>query len=263
MLRVASWGCGLQSTTMIAMSALGELEPLDAVIHCDLGWERQATMESRRWYTDWLAYRGVLVLILDVGDIRQLGSTEHIHMPFWTQDGGHLRRQCTRHFKIRPMRQRVRQLLGYDPSVPPAPPPGSVEQWIGISLDEWQRADESRVQYIHNRYPLLQHDMTREDCARWLEEHDLPVPIKSACVGCPFRKASEWLEMRESTPGEWAEAVAFDEQIRHHKLDRVTAGELYVYKHRAPLTEADLEADAAREMQTSAYQIPMAFKWRS
>jgi len=37
--RVISWGRGIPSTTMAVMSALGHLERVDAVLHCDPGWE--------------------------------------------------------------------------------------------------------------------------------------------------------------------------------------------------------------------------------
>lgn len=254
MIRVASWGAGVQSTAMIAMSALGELPPLDLVVHCDLGWERQATVEARDWYTEWLTRRGVEVVILPVGDIREWGSERHIHMPFWTKAGGHLRRECTGMAKVESTRRHIRQRLGYPPSTPPHPQPGAVEQWIGISLDEWQRAAVSRVQYIVNRYPLLEKEFGRWDCANWLADHDLPVPIKSACIGCPFRSAGEWLEMKRDAPDEFAQAVEFDERIRHHELDKVENAELFIYRHidldkghRVPLAEANLERDVLRE----------------
>ena len=42
-MKFISWGGGVQSTTMAVMSALGDLEPVDAVIFADTGWEREAT----------------------------------------------------------------------------------------------------------------------------------------------------------------------------------------------------------------------------
>jgi len=262
--RVLAWGCGLQSTTLAAMSTLGELEPLDLVLHCDLHWERGETLRSRDRWAEWLLNRRQQVEILDVGDVREKGSEEHIYLPFWTPAGGHLRRQCTRAMKVRPMRRHIRQALGYPASVPPAPQAGAVKLWIGFSLDEYDRAFDDNVQYMRNRYPLIERGMTRTDCARWLREHDLGalVPGKSACVGCPFRQASEWLDMRETAPCEFDEAVAFDEMIRDHPLDRVTSEQLYLYKvldldarRRSPLKDADLERDAQRERQ--ARQLPL------
>jgi len=107
--------------------------------------------------------------------------------------------------------------------------------------------------------------MTLNDCVDYLEEHNLPVPVKSACIGCPYRSASEYLTRRpefieglkHEAPEEWEQATAFDEANRNNPLARrggSTADELYIYK-RGPLAEADLEADAARERQGK--QLPL------
>ena len=180
-----SWGCGVQSTVPAVMSALGDLESLDVVITADTGWERAKTYEMRNFYTDWLRERGVRVEIVSAGDIRKLGAAEHIHIPFWTSDGGPLRRQCTWHFKIRPIRQYVRELLGYHPSKPPHPPSGSAELWLGISVDEYKRMANSRVKFITHRWPLIERRMTRQDCIDYLAEHNLPVPPKSGRTTLP------------------------------------------------------------------------------
>lgn len=258
--RVLSWGAGLQSTVLGEMSARGDLPRLDAIIHADTGWERAVTVEMRDWYTARWREMGLRVEIISAGNVRRDAAEAHIHIPFWTASGGPLRRQCTHRFKIVPIKQRIRELLGYDTSKPPHPPTDSAELWLGITLDEWTRAKLSRVRFIHHAFPLLGLKMYREDCAAWLRERDLPVPPKSACIGCPYRRASEWLEMREHAPGEFADAVAFDAGNRHNPLaerDGSDADELYVYQGCEPLAEADLEAAAAREQRVYASQMPM------
>jgi len=251
-MKTLSWGVGVQSTTVAVMSALGDLEPLDVVITADTGWERQATYASRDFYSAWLCERGVRVELVSGGDVRQEGAVEHIHIPFFTSTGAPLQRQCTNHFKIVPIKRRLREIAGYDARKPPHPKAGEIELWLGISWDEFERMNTSRVKFIKHRYPLIERRMTRNDCIDYLEDHGLPVPVKSACVGCPYRSASEWIEMREDYPDEWNEAVAFDESNRHNPLavrDNPTADELFIYKHAVPLETADLESDAGRERQ--------------
>jgi hypothetical protein len=257
-MKFLSWGCGVQSTTVAAMSALGELEPLDAVIHADAQWESAATVAMRDWYTDWLRGHGLHIEIVTAGDIRCLGAEEHIHIPFWTQGGGPLQRQCTRHFKVMPVRRAVRNLLGFHERQPPHPPAKSAEVWLGISLDEWKRADPSRVKFIVHRWPLLERRMTRQDCIDWLISHNLPVPPKSACICCPYRRASEWLELRAQSPQDWEAACKFDEAHRHKPLACVTSEALYLWRDCEPLRTADLEAAADREIVKfgGAIQIP-------
>lgn len=156
------------------------------------------------------------------------------------------------------MRHRIRELLGLHASDPPHPLPASVEQWLGISWDESERMKDSRVKYIVHRWPLIERRMTREDCARYLEDRGLPVPVSSACVGCPYRLASSWLEMKTNVPQEFADAVQFDNENRHNPLavrGAKTADELFIYKHGGSLEKADLEADAAREREGK--QLPL------
>ena len=250
-LRALSWGVGVQSTALAVMSALGELPKLDIIITADTGWERQATYEIRDFYQPWLENRGIKVEIVGGRDIRQEGAHDHIHIPFWTSTGGPLRRQCTRDFKIRPIKRRLRELAGFHRSLPPNPPANLIELWLGISWDESERMNKSRVAFINHRWPLLETRISREACINYLREKRLPVPIKSACIGCPYRLASEWIEMRESTPAEFADAVAFDEENRHNPLAATgsTADLIYIYKQAIPLATADLEAHAARERQ--------------
>lgn len=257
-LKVLSWGCGVQSTTLAVMSTLGELEKLDAIIFSDTHNERKTTYQIKDFYSQWLRKRDMAVYTVSNGDILQLGAKEHIHIPFWTSDGGPLRRQCTRHFKIQPVKWQIRELLGFDRSRAPHPKPGSVELWLGISLDEWTRMKDSRVRFINHRWPLIENGVTRNDCIEYLKNLDLPVPDKSACKICPYRQASEWLEMRESSPDEWQEAVKFDEVNRDNPLAErggSTADYLYIYKGGIPLAQANLVADAKRQRQGK--QLPM------
>ncbi len=243
------------------MSALGDLPHLDAVIFADTGWERQVTYEMMQFYRDWLEERGIPVHVVSAGNVRIQGASEHIHIPFWTETGGPLQRQCTVEFKIRPVKHQVRRLLGYDPSKPPHPKPASVEQWQGISLDEYQRMKASRVKYMVHRFPLVEERITRQMCIEYLRERDLPVPVKSACIGCPYRQASEWLQMRNDAPDEWQDAIEFDEENRDNPLAArgagSTADSLYIYKNGTgiPLKMADLEADAKRERRHK--QLPL------
>ena len=61
-----------------------------------------------------------------------------------------------------------------------------------------------------NRWPLIELGMTRQDCLRWLERHDYPIPPKSACIGCPFHSNAYWRHMRDHDPEGWTDAVSVD-----------------------------------------------------
>ena len=259
-IRVLSWGCGTQSTALAELSARGILPRLDLIITADTGWERAATYEIREYYAKRWRKMGMNVAVVQVGNTREQGTNPHVHMPFWTPKtaehrGGPLTRACTHHFKILPIKRSLRMRMGYHYNAPPHPPKDAIELWLGISLDEYTRMKHSHVKFIRHKWPLIDMKWTRTDCIEFFESENLPVPIKSACVGCPYRTASEWIEMRENSPNEYNQAVQFDQGIRNVKIPRVDADEIFLYKRSMPLATAPLEQHAAREKKGK--QLPM------
>lgn len=254
--RVISWGRGIPSTTMSLMSLYGDLEHVDAIIHADAGWEHRLTYEIGDYYSTLFAKNRIYVVELKTGDIRREGALEHIHIPFWTETGGPLQRQCSVNFKIKPVRRHIRELMGYHPSNGPHPPTQSVEQWIGFTIDEVDRMSDSRVKYIANRWPLIEKRMTRADCINYILSKGHPLPVWSSCVGCPYKNAARWME---TTTDEFAEAIEFDEFNRHNPLaDRgnSTANQLYIYRHNTiPLANAPLEIDAKRNQKQNQLSL--------
>ena len=117
----------------------------------------------------------------------------------------------------------------------------AVEQWIGISLDEWQRMKDSDVKYITHRWPLIEKKMTRADCVKWLVSHNLEVPPKSACTFCPFHETAEWRRI-QNNPHDWKEAVDIDKKIRFAR----PGYETYIHPSRRPLEEVDLRTETEK-----------------
>lgn len=232
-LKVISLGWGVQSFTLTAMSALGELEPVDFAIHADTLHESKLTYEFADRHTDWLQEHGVKVISVKnpTGGIwpilKRIGGQTHI--PAFTASvnsgDGQLRRSCTHRWKIVPMHRYIQSIRGG----------AHVEQWIGISLDEFQRMKDSDVKYITTRWPLIEKRMTREDCEIWLINHGLEVPPKSACTFCPFHNTAEWRRI-QNTPEDWQEATEVDRAIRKVRPPY----DLFIHPSRKPLEDVDL-----------------------
>ena len=253
-LRVLSLGAGVQSTTLALMAAHGEVGPMpDCAIFADTGWEPRAVRE----HLAGLMSPNVLpfpVHIVSAGDIHadllRAGSGERwASIPAFTRtvkrgriDIGMIRRQCTKDYKIVPIRRKVRELVGLTRRRSPDYP--IVEQWIGISFDETIRMKPSFEGWQVNRWPLIEKGMSRHDCLRWLERHGYPIPPKSACVGCPFHSDDRWREIRDGDPQSWAEAVEVDRAIRTGL--RGIRGEVYLHRSAVPLDEVDLSTLADR-----------------
>lgn len=249
-LTVLSLGWGVQSWTLAAMSALGALPPIDYAIHADTTWERDATYKFAEQWTPWLEEHGVRVITVQAKHAHELirkgakSGQEYILMPAFMQDDltgerGVVRRQCTGDWKIDPQDKRVNAILrelGIKKSA------GVVEKWLGISMDEWRRAKDSKLDHVTHRYPLLEKRMTRMDCVTWLRQNDIAVPAKSACVFCPYNNRRSWQELKRAGGRDWETAVQADAAIRNVRsgeLKHITrGGTLYLHASCKPLTEA-------------------------
>ena len=144
------------------------------------------------------------------------------------------RRQCTEHYKIAPVRRKIRTLLGLTKGqrVPSAT---AVELWLGISTDEAIRIKPSRDRWIQNRYPLIEAGMSRRDCMDWWDaRYERPLE-RSACIGCPYQPRRRWVETKRRWPELFAEAVALDANMRSRLA---FAKEPYLHPRRIPLDQA-------------------------
>ncbi|WP_026191460.1 hypothetical protein [Methylosinus sp. LW4] len=247
-LRVLSLGAGIQSTTLALMAAQGEIGPMpDCAIFADTGDESTPTLET----VAWLSSGNVLPFPIHrvsagrkISDDIRLRATEgpggsrrFASAPFFTGNGGRGRRQCTREFKIEPIEKEQRRLAGYLPRQ--IMPKGTVEVWIGISLDEVVRAGAAFARWAVHRHPLLEKRMTRQDCVAWLRRHDYPVPEKSACIFCPNRTDFEWRRLKERDPASFAAAVEIDALCRQAPGMR---HQEFVHASRRPLAEIDFSS---------------------
>ena len=242
-LTVISLGAGVQSSTMAIMAAKGDLPPVDCAIFADTGYEPKAVYKYLEFLKKILPYP---IHLVEKGNIRDdmlaaKGTTNFVVAPFFTQNKitgkkGMVMRQCTNDYKIQPIRTKIRELCGV-PKGKHFPKDKYVEQWIGISTDEASRMKPARDKYILNRHPLIEAEMSRQDCIDYLKKHDIPLPEKSACIVCPYHNDAYWHFMKTERPSEFADAVDFDKQVRN--ISRKEDEQLYSHRSCKPLDEVE------------------------
>ena len=234
-MKILSLGWGVQSFTLAVMSALGDLEKLDFAIHADTTYERSETYEFIKKYTSWLNDYGIKTITV-TNKINQLpekwaNGYNQVFIPITTLsekgEKGKLLRTCTGRWKIAPMRQYLRQIRGDE----------TIEQWMGISLDEYQRMKDSDVKYIINKYPLIEKKMTRNDCVNYLSSHNIDIPPKSSCYFCPYHDSTQWREIQNSQ--DWEKAIQVDETIRNIR----NGYKSYLHPSAYPITELDFRSE--------------------
>lgn len=251
-MRVLSLGAGVQSTTIALMMAHGEIEPAEHAIFAD------TECEPKPVYThlDWLLSDNVKlpfpVHIVSAGSLVQEmlsaaaytpGSHTHGRVPAFVKSqgnyrGGKIRRQCTGDYKIDPIRKKVRELLGVKPGHR-VPKDVTVEQIVGISWDERQRAKPALDKWVEMEWPLIEKRLTRGDCLEWLKRKGYPAPPRSACTICPMRRNSEWRWLKDNDPEGWAQAVEVDHAIRNG-MKNIKAEAVYLHRSLKPLDQVDL-----------------------
>jgi hypothetical protein len=223
-MRIISLGWGVQSFTLAAMSALGDLPKVDYAIHADTTHESQLTYEFAKKWTPWLEERGVKVITVKPDNSEITDKWGGVMLPAYTGINSRINRQCTYKWKIAPVRKWLQAKRNKE----------FVDQWIGISLDEFQRMRDSDVKYIKNCYPLIEKRLSRLDCIKWLTKNGLEIPSKSACTFCPFHTTREWQEIKR-TPIDWMNAILVDSAIREALLP----GRLFIHPSRKPLDQVD------------------------
>lgn len=232
-MKILSLGWGVQSFTLAAMSALGELPKVDYAVHADTTHESQLTYEFAKRWTGWLEEKSIPIITVKPDSKKLLAFYEYrgVFIPAYTQSNhgdGQLNRQCTGDWKIAPMRRWLQEHRNGEP----------VEMWLGISLDEFQRMKDSDVKYITNTWPLIDKKMTRKDCEQWLNQRNIEIPTKSACTFCPYHNTKEWRRIKVN-PEDWKSAIEHDNAIRKVR----PPFDLFVHPLRKPLENIDFRTE--------------------
>ena len=266
-LTVLNLGAGVQSTCLYLMACEGATDTVpDCAIFADTGWEPKAVYEHLERLMSVQGKHKIPIHVVSRGNLRE-DVLKHIarwrkdgggwsgvgQPPFYviqpveqvsvdlglTPDrGGKLWRQCTKEYKIEPIKKAIRDMLGFKKG--DRVKDSHVNQWFGISLDEMGRTRESQDKWITNVYPLIDKRMTRHNCNQWLKRYGWMDVPKSSCLGCPYHSDKHWREMKKERPDEWADVVEFDKVLRDGKYPKAT-GDVYMHKSMKPLGEIDFD----------------------
>lgn len=213
MLNVISLGAGVQSSTMALMAAHGEITPMpDCAIFAD-------TQAEPSEVYDWLAALEKF-LPFRVYRVTQSSLADHIldrgfsQIPVFIRNPsgsiGMGKRQCTKHWKIEPVQRELRRFSGMTRK---HLSDGFYTLWQGISTDEASRMKDSRAPWIKHRFPLIEMNMSRDDCLAWLHTHGIDLVVKSACVFCPYQRRDQWAEKKRKGGSEWAMVLNVEQRL--------------------------------------------------
>lgn len=218
-----SLGGGVQSSAMALMAAKGEITPMPQfAIFADTQAEPKEVYIWLDWLEKQLPFPVHRVTAGSLADMemqlrvsKKSGRTyKKSEIPAFGKnpDGskGIMGRKCTRDFKIQPIKVKTRELCG----VKRGQKQVTVTQWIGISYDEMSRATASREKWSQTRFPLLEMQIDRDGCLKWMRDNGYPEPPRSACLFCPFHSDHEWQRIKDGDRGEWEYVQQFERDLQ-------------------------------------------------
>jgi len=261
MLNIISLGVGVQSTALYLQSSLGFFPRADYAIFSDTGKEKKQTLVLLSELIQWSKKNNGIKIIhaternlfYDLLKNKIAHGSSFQTIPSFTKnnDGsvGMLKRQCTLHYKIRPVDSVIRSIHGLKPY---ARMPFT-RVWKGISLDEMSRMSIPQEAWKISAFPFVGYEipynsnpqnlvwakkMSRTDLLKWYSENGFDVPVKSSCVFCPYQSNKSWRDLKQNFPSDFADAVLVDEAIRNSTAKGIS-NPTFLHKSLTPLSEID------------------------
>ena len=268
MTNIISLGMGVQSTALYFQSSMGEIPRADLAIFVDPGKEKTQTLEYHHFLEDWrsknngipikvVSKKNLFVDLLNKDENKRFAS-----IPCFTKDPengkvGMLRRQCTNEYKIMQVDKAISEYYGLKKYA--RRPKTAV--WLGITVDEVDRISYPKSAWKINVFPYLNYHtssnnvsksvkyfdnyVNRNDLYAWYKNNNLPIPIKSGCVFCPFQSDFNWYDLKENYPEDFEAAIEVDIAIRNDPKSK--GRERFLHKSCVPLNQVKFN----QEDQTS------------
>lgn len=242
MLRVFSYGGGVQSTAALVLAAQGEID-FRTFLFCNVGEDSEdpLTLQYFREYAQpFAAEHGIELFELEritrKGQRETLRQridkpdTRSVPIPVRMKNGAPGNRTCTADFKIKVVARWIREHR--------ATRKDTAIVGLGISIDEFQRMrKDSGIKYITHEYPLIKLRLARHDCAKIIVDAGLPLPPKSACYFCPFHSMSTWQDMKRYRPELFNESIVLEQTINATR-DRIGKDHVYLTGRGMPIDQA-------------------------
>lgn len=232
MLKVFSYGGGVQSTAALVLAAQGKID-YQTFLFSNVGAESENPATLTYLHKVAIPYaekHGLEIIELSHphGTLyQQIMSYQNkgylIPAFFVTRRGKNpgtvvrAHRQCTSEQKIEVVDKWLKEHGGKEE--------GAIVG-LGISADEVDRVkpnmNKSTMAWKTMAWPLLfdvPRAYTRQDCVNEIEEAGLVVPPRSACVYCPHHPLSYWQDMRTNDPAEFQRWCDFERYISDRQVE--------------------------------------------
>lgn len=190
-MKIFSYGGGIQSFCILLMIQKGIFPKPNLIAMADMSPFEQETLNHAVRHALPIAQgMGVAFKIVQPKEtLYEKLKRGKVVTPFWFQGDKRPqlvdRRSCTFDFKV----ELINNLI---------PRRAWATMWLGISADELRRVrgEDEKLSWGRmrtNYYPLIEKDMTRQDCIDFIQAEGFSLPPKSACDLCPFSSKTRLL----------------------------------------------------------------------
>lgn len=236
-LRIFSYGGGVQSTAALVLAVQGKID-YPVFIFANVGDDSEHP-DTLRYVHD-IAMPYATANGIELIELRPTRRGENISLyedvlrtdakgiaiPVRAANGAPGIRACTNQYKVQPIARETKR-RGASKDTPAV-------LGLGISLDEIERMNSSRIAWHVFDYPLVELRLARDSCERIVRNAGLPVPPKSACWFCPFLHMARWKEMQIHEPDLFTRAVVFERDV-NVKQRRMGKPDVYFTRYARPL----------------------------
>jgi hypothetical protein len=244
MIKVISYGGGVQSTALLVLAARAEID-YRTFLFCNVGDDSEHPATLAYVHDVAMPYaRANGIELIELHRTR-FGEPETLYqrlmrpdrsvgIPVRMSSGAPGNRACTSDFKIKVVAKWLREHGATKDN------PATVA--MGISLDEFQRMrNDSGIAYEKLAYPLIDLRLDRSQCAQIIHKAGLPIPPKSSCWFCPFHTLRRWQEMRQDEPDLFWKAAALEEHINDKRENVLNKDKVWLTRKLIPLAQATTE----------------------
>jgi len=214
-MKVFSFGGGVQSTAALVLAGQGKID-YSTFLFADTGDEHPETYEYlNEVHIPYAEAHGLEIITLKKTwkDGSQYSILEHIdRLPsaipipvYLGEERMPWRRHCTHDWKVDVIDKYLKK-QGATEEEP-------AECGMGISVDEIQRARDSRVPFKVLEYPLLDLMLRRRDCRDIVNDAGLPPAPRSACYYCPYHSTDYFRDLKEQQPVLFAQTVELEAEL--------------------------------------------------
>lgn len=176
-------------------------------------------------------------------------------MPFYMVDkngkvGKTPQKVCTDRYKIQQIMKELRmreKIKSFDSRK------HHINMFIGYSVDELLRAKDNPLSYSSNIFPLINKNMTKQDCIEYVETRLGFKPQSSVCNMCYANSFNRIYKIYKEDEEGWQKLLKLDNVMANKPITHQLKNDVYMFQWQAKIGKRLIEIDLDKMKQERDY----------